>query len=194
MKNKKLLPLLFSGIAYCTPDTSPLEKITITSMRACAQKNSPDKSTFIAEYDENVVVTLADATTLKADHAIITLTQQSSTTPKENKPAHSGVKDITFIGRVNIEHKMLTASADRATINPDTQQCLLHNNVHVVRKQSAQKPNDAPIDVKSNQATLSLKDATVSFEGTKEKPVITVIEFNNHQKKSRTLKTAVSAE
>ena len=181
-----------------------LSKITITSNRATCQKDKTQPQLFIFNYQDNVVVTFADKSTITAnqlevifegkdlgkklihDHKITSTAIQA---PLSKQNPLEKFKKITAVGNVTLVNQNRTARAQRVELQLAQHLCTLIGNVTIAQKKTTLK--EIPITIESDQATLNLQTDELAFAGSESKPVNTTISLDDYEplhKKSKNSK------
>jgi len=178
----------------------PWSKIVVTSNKAtCNKDNSPEKN-FIFKYLDNVTVTLADKSTVKADELELVLDSKSNKKSNKKNSLVSGelaehthnnktlsqLKTLSFKNHVVFHSGQRKAIADTVVIDIAQNTCTLNGNVKIW--QAKEHDKDVPIVIESNKAVMHLKTFAVELVGTSECPVSTTIDLEGHpsvQKKSK---------
>ncbi|MCK4265243.1 LPS export ABC transporter periplasmic protein LptC [Candidatus Babeliales bacterium] len=157
-----------------------MSKITICSKSAICSQNKEKKELKI-NYKDNVVVTLADNTTIKSNVLEILLESSSLSTikPDLNSAADSSqIKKVAFNGSVAVQQQNRKLFADSANIYPQQKQCKLSGNVKI--QQTKKLDTDIPLTTRANVATLDLNTNELVLLGNQNTPVSTVINIDNH--------------
>jgi lipopolysaccharide export system protein LptA len=154
----------------------PLSKIIITSDKAVCQKDDTKKNITTFTYQENVIVTFADKSSIHSDELELQIDTSKTTTFEQNKTEQ--FKKITFKHNVCAKRENRILKADIAELYLKEKMCKLIGKVHI--KQMKEKIKDIPIDTFCNHATLNLETEYISFEGTKKTPVCTTIELSEY--------------
>lgn len=182
-----LLLLIFAWHnVYAQPDI--FSKVVITSKRATCKKDGESKHSFIFRYLDNVVVTLADKSIIKADALEVILTTahaKKSCGHKNNADTKQKTgnlfKKIFFTGNVHVTSGQRALIADKATINVGNKTCLLEDNVSIEQKKT--NPSDIPLTTRSARATINLATMETILEGNDQEPVTTSLVFDEQQTK-----------
>ncbi|MFH1643702.1 MAG: hypothetical protein ABIA74_00815 [bacterium] len=187
IKFTNFLILLFS--LTCFPakghnSVDPFSKINIKSNSAICQKDKIKQNTYFFSYKENVIVTLADDSTIKADVVEIELdssninelTSNSKTTTTKNSDFSSVVKKINFKNNVKLNSKNKKIDANSALVDLNQKICYLSGDVFI--EQIKQDKKDLPMTTKCDKATLSFETEEINLVGNKENPVNTIIEID----------------
>lgn len=177
-------------------NSNPLSKIVITSKRATCQKDPANPQFFIFNYQENVIVTFADKSTVTAHSLEVVfegkdlgknLTGQHKKAAPSPQPALAPTKQnsmdkfkkIIFSGNVIFNNQNRTATAQKAELCLAEHLCTLSGNVTIKQKKTA--PKEIPIDIESDQATLNLQTDELTFSGSMSKPVNTTISLEDYE-------------
>ena len=178
---------------YATNDL--FSKVIITSKRATCKKNSALPQTLAFNYLDNVIVTFADQSTVKADTLEIIFDDITQQKKKSQKlPAPHGAKNfkdhfkkVEFRNNVRINRAQHSIAADKGLFNVADNTCRLEGNVII--KQAKTKDSDIPVTVQSNRATLNLATMETVLEGSDAQPVHTCFMFEEssltHYKKHK---------
>ncbi len=163
----------------------PLSKITVTSPKAIGKVDQHNKKVFTFSYQGGVKTVFADGSEITSQQldlcidkdGVATKDVVSSLTKEVRHDIASQLKKISFINNVCIKHNKQTILADTVDLDPQKRCCTLQGNVSV--SQNKVKNSDVPISMKSDKAILSLDTGTVTFLGSRAKPVNTVINITN---------------
>lgn len=174
---------------------NPLSKIVITSNRATCQKDKIIHHQYIFNYQENVLVTFADKSTITANNLEIifegndlgekktTLADSPKINPDPNKPPKSNFLDkfkkITLSGNVNFSGQNRTATSDKAELQLATNVCTLIGNVIITQRKTTSK--EVPITIESSEAKINLKTQELLLSGVENKPVNTIISLEDYE-------------
>lgn len=167
----------------------PLSKIIITSSSAVCTKapqntigtQNPD---YVFQYQGNVIVTFADASTVSADTLDIVFNGKQLSQTKKQKHGPTGsaslqnFRQITFKGNVHVKSKQRTIHADKAYFYLSDQKCIFDGHVKIV--QNKEKPTDVPVSIQSQKAELNVKTGQVNLLGSVQEPVSTTIILEGH--------------
>lgn len=170
--NKNNFILLTLIIFTQLKPVDPLSRIEITSDKAIAQKKN--ESLYLS-YIGNVKAKLADLTTADADKLKVEINSTKNKKEKTEK-----LKEIILEGNVFIEKENLKINSDKAIIYPSQKRCNLSGNIII--EQTKKKDKDLPIITKCNFATLNLITKKLELQGSKTKPINTIIKLGNHPK------------
>lgn len=183
------LSFLFVSTMFCL-SIDPLAKITIKSSRATCSKSTTDQKDVVLKYLDDVHVEFADHSTVTSQEleVICNLSKSSlkalpekkaaQAVPEKSDKALSHFKKITFSKRVVINKDEFKATADYADILVDQRLCSLRGNVQIEHKKKS--PNDVPVQVKSDVATIKLDTQQILLAGCSKNPVSTVIDLQDH--------------
>lgn len=169
----------------------PWSKIVVTSNKAvCHKDKTPDKN-FTFKYVDNVVVTLADDSTVKADELELIFDPKKKTEKKPeassgSKNTFSQLKTLSFNKHVVFKSGRRKASADHVVIDVAKNTCTLDGHVKIWQAKGNKK--DLPIAIESQKAVMHLRTFAVQLAGTSEHPVSTTIDLEGHpsvQQKSK---------
>ena len=184
---------ILSASQCTTPKThvDPWSKIVITSNRATCHKDKAHQKNFIFKYLDNVIVTLADKSTVNADELELVLDSTKNTKAKkpeasDHKKTLSQLKQLSFKNHVVFKSGQRKACADYVVIDVAKNICTLDGNVKIW--QAKENHKDVPITIESQKAIMHLKTFAVQLAGTSEHPVSTTIDLEDHpsvQKKSK---------
>ncbi len=205
-KLKKILLLTLFLVPTNNIDASvdPISKITITSNKATCQKDKNEPNTFVFNYLDNVLVTFADESKIKAETLEILLdtttiksqldsntgnTTSSTITPTTSPTQNdlSQFKKITFKNNVHISRINRTVDADRAELYLSEKVCKLFGNIKI--KQLKENPKDLPIITQCQKAILDIQTEQITFLGDNQHPVSTTIELAGHPGLLKKVKT-----
>ena len=199
--------IILTGMLNATPSKNhpknhvdPWSKIVITSNKATCHKDKAHQKNFIFKYLDNVIVTLADNSTVKADELELVLDSTKNTKSTKNLKSGSGkkpeasdhkktlsqLKQLSFKNHVVFNSGQRKACADRVVIDVAKNICTLDGNVKIW--QAKENPKDVPITIESQKAIMHLKTFAVQLAGTSEHPVSTTIDLEGHpsvQQKSK---------
>jgi len=184
--------LLFLVILQTRLFASPnlFSKIVITSKKAVCSKNVNQESMFTFTYSDDVKVTFADGSVITSSQLQVDFQGSAKETKKVglSKPAtqFNSFKKITFNNNVSIIHAMQKATAQKAELFLVEKLCKLSGNVVISQKKEKQK--DIPVTIESNAATFNLETSEVTFAGTSQKPVSTVIILEGHPSLQKKIK------
>lgn len=186
MIKKLLLILIWPFVSFAKGQNSidPFSKINIKSNSAICQKAQTKPNTYFFSYKKNVIVTLADDSTIKADEVEIELdssnlkglTSNTKTTTSKNSNFSSVVKKINFKNNVKLNSKNKKIDANYAEIDLNQKICYLSGDVFI--EQIKQDKKDLPITTKCENATLSFQTEELTLIGNQENPVNTIIEID----------------
>ena len=176
---------------------NPLSKIIITSNRATCQKDIIIPQQYVFNYQENVVVTFADKSTITANNLEIVFDgkalgkKEAPDTTKTN--FLDKFKKIIFCGNVVYTSQSRTVTAKKAELQLAEHICTLTGNVAIQQKKNA--PKEIPITIESDEAKLNLQTQELLLSGSLEKPVNTVISLEDYEplKKKKNTKTQKAA-
>lgn len=184
-----LLPL---NIASANVKKKPLSKIVITSNNAECKKS--DRGNYIFTYIDNVLVKLADNSTINSDKLEIeldtkktNLLDQTNTTTSPHESQLSQFKKITFLDNVFIKRTNRTVKTNKAELFLEKKECKLLGNVEI--EQTKINPKDLPIKTFCNEAILNLETEKLTLLGQTQKPVNTEIILENHPSLLKKIKT-----
>ena len=176
--------ILFTCL-YCAQD--PFSKIVITSNKAVCTKDNGNQHLVTFTYQENVVVTLADQSSIISDELEVEIDTTKTSTQQKNKIEQ--FKKITFKRNVFAKRENRTLKADTAELYLNEKICKLVGNVKI--KQIKEKEKDVPIETLCNHAILNFENEHISFEGSKKAPVSTTIELAGYPSLMKKPKTKV---
>lgn len=185
-------------VANVHASVDPWSKIVVTSKKATCNKDKNNPKDFIFSYIDDVVVTLADKSTVKAGALEIILDGNKSDkkdalavgqkqASDKQKKSLSQFKKLSFKGHVVLNSGQRKVSANKADIDLAKNTCTLDGNVKIWQFKKHQK--DVPIAIESQKAVMHLKTFAVNLLGTSAKPVSTTIDLEGHpsvQKKTKT--------
>ena len=197
-----------NSVALIKNDVDPFSKINIKSQSATCQKDKTQPETYFFTYQENVLVTLADNSSINSETVQIELNTSNfskltnNDKPKSennNKDFSSVVKKIKFKNNVKLRSTNKTIEANIALIDLEKKVCYLFGEVkieqkankdsNVIQEKSNNKKQnsskDLPLTTFCNRACLNLETEKITLLGNKKKPVNTTIEI---EKKSMRLK------
>ena len=176
-------------------NVDPFSKINIKSQNAVCQKNKDKPQTYFFTYQENVLVTFADNSTINSEILQIELdTSDFSKLTNNNKPKSekgnqdfsSVIKKIKFKNNVKLQNTNKTIEANVALVDLEKKNCYLSGNVKIEQKRIKQNNSkDLPLTTYCNKACLNLETEKITLIGNTKKPVNTTIEI---EKKSMRLK------
>jgi len=145
-------------------------------------EKSKENGNFLITYKDNVIIKLADESTIKADHLAITLkdtplshtqTESCTTEKKESQNPLSMFEKIILKDNVKMAQKNRRIEADRIELLPGKKLCELYGNVKI--RQIKEKAKDLPITAESSKAILDLNTQEISLLGDEKTPVTTTI-------------------
>lgn len=162
---------------------NPLAKIIITSNRATCQKDCIIPQQFNFNYQENVLVTFADKSTITANNLEIVFegkdlgpAMEAAGRTKSN--FLDKFKKIVFSGNVIFTSQNRIAMAKKAELQLAEHMCTLTGNVIIKQKKTTEK--EVPIAIESDEAKLNLLTHELLLSGSMEKPVSTVISLEDY--------------
>lgn len=181
------------SVASPVDSKNPLSKIVITSAKATCQKDTTNPHHYIFNYQEDVVVTFADQSTITAKNLEIVFDGKNlkkSGTKKTSAPEKvmtdqpkdaflDKFKKIIFSGKVMYTSQNRNLQADKAELKMNEHLCTLSGNVTISQKKT--KAKEVPVTIASNEATLNLQTQELTLAGSPEKPVNTVISLEDFE-------------
>jgi hypothetical protein len=184
---------LFVLLLVCTStilsaSKKPFSKIVITSEKATCSKHKTDKNRMLVAYKNNVEIKLADGTSILSSELEIEFSNKelvstsSSSSTKETTP----LKTIRLKHDIHLTKGNKSILSDMAIIDIASSQCNLKGNVSITQNKAHTK--DIPFKTKCSSALFNWNDETISFEGTKESPVISKLEIPEQNKHHKDLK------
>ncbi|MCB9492981.1 MAG: hypothetical protein H6679_01780 [Epsilonproteobacteria bacterium] len=165
VKKVFFLVLFFSELAAL----DPLSRITVTSQRAVCSKRA-DSGGFLLCYTGNVVVTLANQTTIT--------TSKLELEGSFKATSNSECRRVACIGNVCVKDESRTLYSNNLHFFPEQKKCELEGDVKIVR--SKKEPNDIPVTLQAAYASYYLDSQQLELDGNDSRPVSTVIELSNH--------------
>lgn len=169
--NKNLNFILLIIIAFTNLKAiDPLSRIEITSDKATAQKSN---DYFYLSYIDNVKVKFADLTRVEAENLKVKIDYT-----KNKKDKIENLKEIILEKNILIIKQNLRINSDKAVIDPSQKICKLYGNVII--EQIKRNAKDVPILTKCDSAKLNLVTEKLELQGSKIKPINTIIRLENH--------------
>lgn len=156
------LVFLFFVITPCFAEEKkdPFSKITITSQSAFFGKAGP--SLFNVQYKKDVLVTLADSSTIKSDLL------EASFRGKE------ALEKIVFKNNVFVTREHRKISADYVELIIEEKMCKLKGHVKIEQKKT---DKDVPLITECEEALVKWESDELTLVGSESSPVNTTIEL-----------------
>jgi len=174
----------FVGTTSLMCSINPLSKIIITSDKAVCKKISKTKNEFLFTYQDNVKVVFADKSEITSKSLEILIDgskvnkKSAEKDVKKELKSSSHFKTIVFKGTVNLKNLNRYAVADEMEITLPSNICTLKGHVKIW--QTKLVPKDMPATIESNLAVINLTTEELTFTGSTESPVCTVIDLEGH--------------
>ena len=177
--------ILLCTISNLAASKNPFSKIIIISEKALCSKHKIDKNKMVVSYQDNVHIKLADGTKISSEKLEIEISSKelgNSNTLTSTRTA-TPVKTILLQNKVSLTKDNRSIFADSATVNIDSSECNLKGNVSIIQNKINTK--DIPFKTVCSSALFNWNNETISFKGTKESPVLSMLEIpeqNKHNK------------